>query len=78
MAVRNITLSLSEDLIRKAKVFAAERDTSISALVSSLLATLVSDPGDYDDAWAEEEKVMAEGMLRIGPISWTRTELHER
>jgi plasmid stability protein len=34
---RNITLSLPVDLIRQAKVYAAEHDTTINALVRELL-----------------------------------------
>jgi plasmid stability protein len=34
---RNITLNLPSDLIRKAKVYAAEHDTTINTLVRELL-----------------------------------------
>lgn len=37
MEIRNITLSLPVDLIRQAKVYAAEHDTTINALVRELL-----------------------------------------
>ena len=37
MATRNLTLSLPEDLIRSAKVYAAGHDTSINNLVKALL-----------------------------------------
>ncbi len=77
MPSRNITLSLPDDLIRQAKVLAAQRETSISALVGELLAQLLG-TDDYDSAWAREEAVMAEGALRIGALGWDRNELHER
>jgi len=38
---RKVTLSLPEDLVRRVRVFAAERDTSMSALVVDLLRQLV-------------------------------------
>jgi hypothetical protein len=79
MATRNITLAMPEELIRKAKVLAAQRDTSVSALVAELLEQLVGDVTNYDQAWAEEEALMAKGIgLRIGEMRWTRDELHER
>lgn len=79
MPTRNITLSLSDDLIRRAKVLAAERDTSVSALVSELLGGLVGDARDYATEWAEEERLMAEGVgLRIGEITWSRDDAHAR
>ena len=45
MANRNITLSLPEELVRKAKVIAAERDTSVSALVAELVEHLAHEVG---------------------------------
>jgi hypothetical protein len=67
-----------DDLVRKAKIVAAERDTSVSALVASLLEQLVRDASGYDEIWAREEAVMAAGALRVGEITWSRDELHER
>jgi hypothetical protein len=80
MPTKNITLSIPEDLVRRARVFAAERDTSVSALVTELLAQLVGDDFDYDAAWAAEEALMETGIpgMRVGTIDWTRDEVHER
>jgi hypothetical protein len=78
MSKRNITLSLSDELIRDAKVLAAQHDTSVSSLVGQLLAQLVGDLGDYDQAWAAEEAVMKRGALVVGEITWNRDELHAR
>lgn len=75
---RNITLSLPDELVRKAKVLAAQRDTSVSALVASLLEHMVGDAAEYDELWANEEAVMAQGVLRVGELTWSRDELHER
>lgn len=79
MPTRNITLSLSDELIRRAKVLAAQRNTSVSALVGELLEQLAGTTSDYASEWADEERLMAEGLgLRVGDISWSRDELHER
>lgn len=75
---RNVTLSLPDELVRKAKVLAAQRDTSVSALVASLLEHLVDDASGYDDLWASEEAVMTRGVLRVGEVTWSRSDLHER
>lgn len=61
---RNLTLRLSADLIRKAKVYAAERDTSISSLVEEFPEQTVS----------SEERLRAAGdrileIARRGPHS---------
>lgn len=77
MSTRNITLSLPDEVIRKAKVLAAQRETSVSALVGELLTGLVGDES-YETIWAQEEAVMAAGTLAIGAVTWTRDDLHGR
>lgn len=79
MTTKNITLSMPEELVRRAKVLAAQRDTSVSGLVARLLEQLVGDVRDYDDVAAQERRVMHEGIgLRVGEITWSRDEVHER
>lgn len=79
MSTRNITLSLPDDLIRRAKVLAAERDTSVSALVAELLQQLAGASGDYAVDWAAEERLMSDGVgLRVGEVTWTRDDVHRR
>ena len=79
MTTRNITLSMPEELVRRAKVLAAQRDTSVSGLVARLLEQLVGDVRDYDDVAAHERRVMQEGIgLRVGEITWSRDDVHER
>jgi len=79
MSTRNITLSLPEDLVRRAKVLAAQQDTSVSALVADLLRQVTDQGGDYDSVWAAEERLMAEGIgLEIGSVTWSRADTHER
>lgn len=75
----NITLSVPGDLVRQVKVLAAERDSSVSSIVTELLAELVGSRTGYDDVWSDEEAVMAAGTgVRIGAITWDRDELHRR
>ena len=79
MATRNITLSMPDELVRRAKILAAQRDTSVSGLVARLLEQLVGDVRDYDDVAAQERRLMQEGIgLRVGEITWARDEVHER
>ena len=50
MAVQNLSLKLPVDTIRKAKVVAAERGTSISALVAEKIDELVGEDAEYQAA----------------------------
>jgi plasmid stability protein len=79
MANRNITLNLPADLIRDAKVYAAQHDTTVNALVRELLKEKVS---GEDRALAAAKRILK--IARCGPNStvdprsYTREELHER
>lgn len=69
---------MPDELVRAAKIVAATRDTSVSALVADLLRQLVGDVQDYDAAWEAEEAVMDEGLLEVGAIRWSRADVHTR
>lgn len=78
MATKNITLSVDEELLRRARILAAERGTSVSALVSELLTQAVGQVDDYDEVWARELRIMREGLYEMGGRRPTRAELHQR
>jgi hypothetical protein len=46
--VKNITVSLPDDLYRRARIKAAERDTSVSALVRGFLIKLGEEESDFE------------------------------
>ena len=50
MATQNLTLKLPAETVRKAKVIAAERGTSISALVTRKVEELVGEDAAYQSA----------------------------
>ncbi|GFG72036.1 MAG: DUF6364 family protein [Mycolicibacter algericus] len=79
MTSKNITLTMPAELVRRAKVLAAQRDMSVSSLVARLLEQLVGEVADYDDV-ADLERRMMSGVagLQVGPITWSRDDLHER
>jgi hypothetical protein len=76
--VKNITVSVEEDTYRRARIKAAELDTSVSALVKQFLIDLVADGGEADRL-AREERDLRE---RIGHFRASdrlaRDELHDR
>ena len=50
MSTQNLTLKLPVETIRKAKIVAAERGTSISALVVDKINELVGEDAEYQAA----------------------------
>jgi hypothetical protein len=74
----NITLKLDRDLLRKAKILAAEKETSVSGLVAEQLARAVRDSEGYDQA---KRRALAR-MKRVSHLGYTppasRDEFYER
>ncbi len=75
--MKNITVAVPEDVFRAARIRAAERGTSLSALVGEYLRSLAGD-GDFDRLAGEQESVRSvigrfRGGDRLG-----REEVHER
>ncbi|MBN9608277.1 MAG: hypothetical protein BGO26_20400 [Actinobacteria bacterium 69-20] len=78
-ARRNVTLALPIDLLKRARVVAAQQDTSLTSLVEEYLTGLVQREEDYDRVWAEEFRQLEQDSgMRIGEITWTRDDLHDR
>ncbi len=74
----NITLKIQSDLLREARVLAAEQGTSISALLAAQLQRAVHERKRYHSA-----RTRALSRLKKGyDLHWTppksRDELHER
>ena len=57
--VKNITVAVSEDVYRKARIKAAELDTSVSALVRDFLNSLSSEESDFERRRGLQDEVFA-------------------
>jgi plasmid stability protein len=79
MATRNITFNLPTDLIRKAKVYAAEHDTTINTIVRDLLQDALQ-PESRARAAAKRFLALSDSgpLFTADPSSISRDELHER
>jgi len=74
---QNITLTLDRDLLRKARVMAAERGTSISRLLADELSRMIADADRY--AAAKDQALQALGTgHHLGGRPASRDGLHER
>ena len=78
MAPRNITLSLDEDLIRKARVLAARRDSSVSAMLREELERLVREDEAYRVAREAALTRLSKGSRLGGGRLPDRKELYDR
>jgi hypothetical protein len=75
MAKTNLTLQLDDEVIRRARVVAAKRGTSVSALVARELAELADRDERYEQARVRAEELMAKAKPR-GGRTWTRDDIY--
>ena len=77
MTRSNLTLLLDTDVIRRARIVAAKRGTSVSALVAIQLIELVDEDERVEQARGRALAILEKAVPR-GGRSWTRDELHDR
>jgi hypothetical protein len=75
---QNITIRLDRRTLRKAKVLAAKRNTSISGLLAQQIAILVGDDDAYEQAQRRAFALLDRGFHLGGRIEATRDDWHER
>ena len=75
---QNITISLDRTVLRKAKILAARRETSISGLLARQIESLVGEEEAYEQAERQARSLLDKGFHMGGVIRASRDELHER
>lgn len=74
----NLTLTVDEDILRAANKIAQERNTSVDELIREYLRGLVGDPVLWKRAAERFRELSKRSKADVGPITWTRDELHDR
>lgn len=80
MEKQNVTLSIPKVILRKAKIIAIERNTSLSGLMTGLLTELV----ERDEAYVRAKRRyftrlnQSSDLGTFGNLGRSREELHER
>ena len=75
MTKRNLTIQLDDAVIRRARVVAAKRGTSLSALVARELDQLVARDERFEDARRRAVDLMRTARPR-GGRTWTRDDIY--
>jgi hypothetical protein len=75
---QNLTISLDRQTIRKAKIVAARRSTSISGLLARQIEILIGEEEAYERAERQAISLLEKGFHLGGVIRASRDELHER
>jgi hypothetical protein len=77
MANRNITLSMPEELIRRAKVESAKRDLSVSALMREALERELRADDDHLKAGRRFLALSKKHPIRMPEKLWKREDLYD-
>jgi len=75
---QNITLSLEKEVIRKSKILAAKKETSISRLLADSLQRTVENEDFYEAAKRNGLHALKKAFHLGGERSWKREDLYER
>jgi len=77
---QNVTLAIPRNLLRKAKILAVQKNTSLSGLLTQTLKELVERQENYEQARVRNKELLKTGFDfgTQGKIAWKREELHER
>ncbi len=75
MAKANLTLHLDQAVIRRARVVAARRGTSVSALVARELDRLVAQEDRYEEARRRAAELMANARPH-STRTWSRDDIY--
>ena len=76
--MKNITVSLPDDVYRRARIKAAERDTSVSALVRDFLSRLGEEESDFERRRRLQQEVLASLKSFRAGDRVSREKIHQR
>ena len=75
--MKNITLSLDENVLATVRRHAAERNSSVNALVRDYLTNLAAHQDRAKRARARLRQLSTQSKGRLGKKTWTREDLHD-
>lgn len=76
--MKNVTLSIDEEILTAVRRYAVERNSSVNALVREFLTGIATREDRARKARQQIRELSNESTARIGSKSWTRDDLHER
>jgi hypothetical protein len=74
----NITLKIDDDLLKKARQLASQKNTSINAIFNKTIQDFVRRNLNRDATLRSLDSFYKKCKAIVGKKSWTRDELHER
>lgn len=76
--MKNITLAVEESVLAAVRRHAAERNSTVNALVREYLSNLAAHQDRAKQARARLRQLSKQSHAQLGRKTWTRESLHER
>ena len=76
--MKNITVSLDDDLYRRARIRAAQEDTSVSAVVRRFLTEFASEGTEFERLKRQEQELRSQIHEFRASDRLSRERIHER
>ena len=76
--MKNVTIALDEALLREARRVAADRGTTLNAMLREFLVELTERESEAVKARRRIVELCRRSRAEVGPRTWSRDELHER
>lgn len=76
--MRNITLSIDDEVLAAVRRHAAEQNSSVNALVREYLTSLAAHQDRANRARTRLRQLSKQSRGQLGKKTWTREELHDR
>jgi hypothetical protein len=76
--MKNITLSVEDEVLAAIRRYALERNSSVNALVREYLVNLAKHHNRARRARARLRQLSEKSRGQLGKKAWTRDDLHER
>lgn len=74
----NLTLTVDDEVLKRARIRALEEDTSVNAVVRDYLESYAGGPSKRREAIGRFLALADDANTGRGNATWTRDELHER
>ena len=78
MHMQNVTITLTRETLRKAKILAAQHGTTIRGLLATQIGMLVKQEDEYQSSERRALTLLRKGFHLGGSIPNTRGNAHER
>ncbi|HZF14184.1 MAG TPA: DUF6364 family protein [Thermoanaerobaculia bacterium] len=74
----NLTITIEDEILRRARLRALEQGTSLNALLENYLEAYAAVGSTFEQATEAILRLSTDSKSGRGDRSWTRDELHER